>query len=746
MPKNISKASFNAAAKKFLNAVESGDTVAVERALQRGVSLFLEDSSGNTPLHLAVKSKNIQMIELLMRHETPLNSENKKGHTPLMLAIDRGAEVLVIQTLLTGGANIHHVSSRMGTTPAHLAAEQARPDVLSLLIARGVNLAAADKQGDTPLHLAAESGDMQSVGLLITAGANPIARNKNQETPLFMAAQNGDVGCVRLLLEQPAVRKTINASVSMKDGYMPLHAAIENGFEKTAMLLMDAGADINKPDHENVTPLHHAVQQKNKRLVRELIKRGADVAKAPVRHVNGYTLLHGAVQSRSAEIVTMLAKAGADIKAEDSRGCTPLHNAVDCKNINIVDVLVRAGSDLNAVDNWGRRPLDVLCDSAYGTDSDLPIAELLVHNGAECGLSLSNILDKTPLQMALLHNKLDVVDYLIHKGAPVDETDRDMKWTAAFYAVDKNNIKALELLNARGADLSLKDDGDKTLLHVAVTGASEGLVSFLLEQRKIDIDAQDNIGSTALHEAVQSTEVDSIRLLLEHGARVDIKDSLGWTPLHYAVATNNRRVLEVLDTHSATRWDVLTTDDERETPLHIAARSDKKFCVEFLLEKNVDIHTPDKNGYTALEVAVRQGHGSVAMKLLAHPETTPDHLRKDGYHLMHLAAEKSQPALLAALLTAGADLHGKNRSGNTPLHIAIARGRSLNVDFLIQSGADIDRPNSEGKTPLDYAREFGDENMLKMVQEAHDQRRHQQPAANDAVSQQPTRIRKAPKP
>ena len=77
-----------------------------------------------------------------------------------------------------------------GRTPLHNAARKGHKEIAELLIAKGANLDAKDKDGTTPLHITTLFGHKEIAELLIAKGADLDAQSKRGQTPLDMAITN----------------------------------------------------------------------------------------------------------------------------------------------------------------------------------------------------------------------------------------------------------------------------------------------------------------------------------------------------------------------------------------------------------------------------------------------------------------------------------------------------------------------------------------------------------------------------
>jgi ankyrin repeat protein len=97
-----------------------------------GITLNDYDSDGQTPLHLAVITRNITLVRLLLLNGAFVNSQNRFGWTPLMIATYDG-QLLICQLLVSYSANVHLVNMS-GANALQLAMDIRRPDIYNFLL------------------------------------------------------------------------------------------------------------------------------------------------------------------------------------------------------------------------------------------------------------------------------------------------------------------------------------------------------------------------------------------------------------------------------------------------------------------------------------------------------------------------------------------------------------------------------------------------------------------------------------
>ena len=105
-----------------------------------------------------------------------------------------------------------------------------------------------------------------------------------------------------------------------------------------------------------------------------------------------------------------------------------------------------------------------------------------------------------------------------------------------------------------------------------------------------------------LHEAVWNDRGAIVRLLLEHGAKVDVVDAFGTTPLMMAVVKNNNALMKTLIADGKASLSAI--DNDGRTPLHHAAARGTLDTIRLLLHVGASIETRDNVGHTAPDYAM----------------------------------------------------------------------------------------------------------------------------------------------
>lgn len=307
-----------------------------------------------------------------------------------------------------------------------------------------------------------------------------------------------------------------------------------------------------------------------------------------------------------------------------------------------------------------------------------------------------------------------------------------------------SSVRTVELLLDRGADANTfmlfdSQDGEAKIpvLYWASVRNNVPVVRIL-----VDRGAEVNDGESVYH-AAELNHRDCLDLLLAHGADISNRHP-HWknTPLYFlcghdedegggaAWAQGVRWLLE----HGADPN--VTSGDNQETPLHLAAASTRKLVVAgWMLAHGANPDQPRADGRTAYVQAVRSGNVAMVDLLRAHGAQTTGTTDVDELlgacmradtAAAHAIAER-RPDIIARLLeeergmlvqtihedridslrlmvALGFDLSWEGEWGGTALHVAAWLGKPAFVRVLIDLGAPVNvRDSRFGSSPLGWA-------------------------------------------
>ncbi|XP_045492169.1 palmitoyltransferase Hip14 isoform X2 [Colias croceus] len=119
--------------------------------------------------------------------------------------------------------------------------------------------------------------------------------------------------------------------------------------------LVEAGWDVNQPDHETVTLLHWAAINNRREIIEYLLSKNAKVD--AIGGELQSTPLHWATRQGHLEATVLLVRAGADPALRDAEGCACLHLAAQFGHTAVVAYLVARGVPPDAPDAGGMTPL-----------------------------------------------------------------------------------------------------------------------------------------------------------------------------------------------------------------------------------------------------------------------------------------------------------------------------------------------------------------------------------------------------
>ncbi|MDI9408013.1 MAG: ankyrin repeat domain-containing protein [Candidatus Pacebacteria bacterium] len=227
----------------MMSAVANGNKEVIDLLLKANAKLDIKNDNGWTALMWASYKNNSDVGKTLIRAGSEVNTVATAGEnigkTPLLMAAKNGNSQLVTQ-LVEAKADVNQADAD-GETALMFAAKSGNRDALQSLIAADANVDATDNDGTTALMFAVKSGNRDAVQSLIAANANVDATDNDGTTALMFAAKSGNRDAVQSLIAASA-----NLDLADNDGMTALMFAVSAGNRDAAQELIDAGADTKK--------------------------------------------------------------------------------------------------------------------------------------------------------------------------------------------------------------------------------------------------------------------------------------------------------------------------------------------------------------------------------------------------------------------------------------------------------------------------------------------------------------------
>jgi ankyrin repeat protein len=446
------------------------DRELVRALLKAGAKADVVTRYGASALAEAIKLEDLELARTLLDAGANVNSPNLDKQTALMLAISTG-NVPISKLLIERGADVNAIETFRDQNALMYAAGGNQPDIVDLLLAHGaknVNLRA--KSDDWPRQMTSEPRAQFS------------SRQAGGLTALLYATRAGCLRCAVALVKAGADVNRPNP-----DGVTPLLNALDNKRFDIAMFLIDQGANVHGWDMSGRTPLYVAVDMNS-------FRGGGGFGGA-----NG----PGGAGRGGAEPVAAPAAPGAPVVTA----------------MQVVNRLIGMGVDVNH-QLTRKRPYgagrgrfqDYDLRGGVGAlfvasmNHDHEAMQVLLANGAE--VDLPNVFQMTPLMMAA---GMIGTARVAGGGAPGGAPQGDVQARA---------IKTINLLLDAGANVNAQVTGSHT--HTAV------LMAYLA--------GRDQEGRTALFAAAEGGRDKVVQHLIERGANPTIRDAAGKTALDAARA------------------------------------------------------------------------------------------------------------------------------------------------------------------------------------------------------------------
>ncbi len=455
-------------------ACDAGSTSVVHCLLEKGVDPNVRNSWLETPVDRAVRY-GFSGDEKPSQVETSADRKRKRvSHELTRLLQAYGAhftlrdavmmnDLTTTRAMLDAGANI---DARETTQTLNSLSYDNTPQQDGVVKPYAIPSAQHAQDDNTPLQEGVARGYLEESRLLLERGAAINARSKGNPPPLITALLHKRADLVRLLLARGAdvnlsgVDDDTDDPASFSENNLPALALAIVYMPEFVPELLQKGADVNA---KYGAALKAAIGQHNLPLIRELLKRGANVNPSlPIRKV--FTTSPSAGARKPMSMMLAVASISSTMNSRPVTTATksritafsPLMLAV-CNAPECEALLLRAGAKIGP-DKSSILPAVVLSGHS----------ELMPHLltlGAD--VNGTDRHGETALSLAVVHAPADV-KFLLEHGAKPNIVTRSMpSRTLLSQAAMSGEIECVRLLLAHHAEVNLRLAQGHTPLYYA---------------------------------------------------------------------------------------------------------------------------------------------------------------------------------------------------------------------------------------------------------------------------------------
>lgn len=523
----------------LLIALQNGNyNIALQILQHENVNVNWINTEGVSAFHLIVQSRVPELLQALMHHPMTVNINQTRfasdGATGFLLAIGRNdintAQAILAYTKMQVDINQARTSDSM--TPLLLALHKRNLDIVKAILPHCETLQVnqADSHGNTPLYLASYNGYVEVVNFLIKNFVEQINWNTVNSiglTSLNIAVLQGHLGIVKIFLNPIQIKSKINVGCTDPQGNNILHLAIINGHISIVEYLLTKPLYmkklLNQPNNFGGTPLMLAVENEKLDIIRLLISQPS-IRLNQVNHA-GDTLISLAIQNKNIALVdTILSHVEVDFQRVHPRnGMTVLCQALRTESLEVCRCLLTHPRSIGKIDVNGKCP-DGNFPLILATDSEeIEIFDLLLAQ-QDIDVNQTDYFGVSALCVAVTNGRIDVVQRLLgFPGLNINQKTHEGK--TPFYIAASSGFcpvirSLLEALSKR-SDIDIEEainapytHSGNSPLHAAAQLKRIKAISFLLEERRVNLISLDHFGATPFYRAVESGNIEVVRAFL----------------------------------------------------------------------------------------------------------------------------------------------------------------------------------------------------------------------------------------
>ncbi len=659
---------------RILLATEEGNAEVVEHYLREGGDANRYDiSDGDTLLMRASKNNNQKLVKMLLEHGADpnltlygdlLNDLDQEWLYCLPDAYRKQSALSqaiinnnwdVVQLLLSSGAypNVVIVTDTVSQMSAvELCVSKNKYKILELLLNR-------------------------NCAIYTIVNSYQIANSKKMKDLLFQTLNKSSLSLVctvqhklnhisKLLLDSD-----IDTEYRTNMGETALTIAVKNGNLEAVQLLLQHGANTDTDDLVTA-----AAMKQQTELLHSLLSHNVSTDNI----TDGEMLLQYGVRNCYVDLVDLM------VRYKKAKFTCPLFK------IDREDALVY--SCKLGYDDITYLILKALCDGDDNSDSTiltgdnnnsttLQLFEHILKDNSQC-----KDLQLAALIYAVKQGNGDVVNSMISNGVDLQLKTTESH-TVLFYATEHENMHIVKLLLEHRTNMNCFIEDKHILMHALRHGYDK--IARQLVQNYSLVVTRDEVEQLPLHLAIQHRCFATVELMLQCGVSANCYTADGLSALAYAVQCGNVESVTVLLQHGAS----VNVDIDDEPVLRHAVRKGYDKMVDILIQHCASIDVNNVEGLTLLQLAVISGNVDSINTLIKVTNQTE---LVTKYPLW--ALENGYVEFYNALIQHGVNVNDPDNIGRTALFIAALKNDIDMAAWLLQQGATVDVEDKRGSSPI----------------------------------------------
>nr|KAF6405854.1 transient receptor potential cation channel subfamily A member 1 [Rousettus aegyptiacus] len=418
------------------------------------------------------------------------------------------------------------------------------------------------------------------------------------------------------------------------------------------------------------------------------------------------------------------------LRKHDDVNASPLHHAAEEGQVQLMELIVSDSTCevLNVMDNYGNTPLHWAA-----VKNQAGSVKFLLSKGANPNLRNNSMM--APLHLAVQNGHNEVVKVLTEHRSTDTNLDGENGNTALIIACFQDNSEALQMLLNKGAKACKANKWGYFPIHQAAFSGAKKCMDIILKygdehgySRQSHINFVSNGNVSPLHMAVQSGDLEMIKMCLDNGAQLELMESGKCTALHFAATQGATEIVKLMiSSYSGSNDIINAVDGNQETLLHRASLFDHHELADYLISMGADINSTDSEGRSPLLLATASASWNIVNLLLSKGALVDikDHLGRNFLHLTvqqpyglkNVRPEFMQMQHIKELVM------DEDNEGCTPLHYACRQGVPISVNNLLNFNVSIHSKSKDKKSPLHFAASYGRINTCqRLLQDMNDTR------------------------